>query len=411
MLIIPIRTEASIRRTPYVNQLLIGANLLIFLLLYEGMPWKGAVAFRDQYLVFQSNDPHFLQFFTYQFLHADVWHLAGNMLFLWVFGNAVNGKMGDIPYLLFYLSGGVFAAWGWASITPEQFRLVGASGSIAAVTTAYLALFPRSRVTVLIWFFFIHLFDMPAMLLIGLKIIVWDNLIAPSIGGSGGGVAHTAHLAGYLFGFAAALGMLFIRALPRDQFDILALWKRWHQRRAFASAMADPAAAAHAQFGTAARVPPTDSEIQAREDRQLDEVSKLRSRIGEMVQTRDFVRAANEYEKLVAVDPHQCLSELQQLDVAREFYRTGRYPQAVAAFERFIAGYPRSREGNDVRLLLGIIYARDLRQYETADKYLTQSMEALHDDRRRAQCLEWLASVRTALGKAAPDPSAEGANE
>ncbi|MHC4696470.1 MAG: rhomboid family intramembrane serine protease [Planctomycetota bacterium] len=403
-MIIPIRTEATIRQTPYVNQLLIGANLFCFLMLDERMPGLGrsAATFRDQYLILQSNEPGFFQFFTYQFLHQDIPHLLGNMLFLWVFGNAVNGKMGQVPYLLFYLAGGVFAAWGWASVTTEAGRLLGASGSIAAVTTAYLALFPRSRVTVLVWFFIIHLFQWPAMVIIGLKIIVWDNLVAPQIGDTGQNVAYTAHLAGYLFGFAGALGMLFFRALPRDQFDILALWSRWNRRRQFASAMADPEAAARAQFGRAARVPTADSKQRAEEDQHLDQVSELRSRISEMLGRRDLAAGAAEYEKLVAIDPRQCLSELQQLDVAREFYRGGRFPQAAAAFDRFVESYPRSREFKDVLLLLGIVYARDLQQYETADKYLTQSLEGLHDEQRRVQCLDWLKNVRAALARPAP---------
>ena len=144
-------------------------------------------------------------------------HLLGNMLFLWVFGNSVNGKMGDIPYLLFYLAGGVFAAWGYAILQAKVFYLVGASGAIAAVTTAYLALFPRSRVTVMVWFFFfIHFFEVPAMILIGLKVIVWDNVVAPKLAGADS-VAYGAHIAGYFFGFLVSLNMLFLRALPRDQ--------------------------------------------------------------------------------------------------------------------------------------------------------------------------------------------------
>ena len=94
MIIVPIRTEASIRQAPYVNQLLIGANLFCFLMLDERMPGlgKSAAAFKSQYLVLKSSEPGFVQFFTYQFLHADIWHLIGNMLFLWVFGNAVTSS-------------------------------------------------------------------------------------------------------------------------------------------------------------------------------------------------------------------------------------------------------------------------------------------------------------------------------
>ncbi|GAG48796.1 unnamed protein product, partial [marine sediment metagenome] len=237
--------------------LLIGVNLLVYLLFDEKLFGQATAVFKQQYLVFESTDPAFHQFFTYQFLHADIWHLFGNMLFLWVFGNGVNGKMGDIPYLLFYLAGGVFAAWGHAVVDPEPFRLVGASGSIAAITTAYLALFPRARVTVLVWFFFIYFFEMSAMIIIGLKIIVWDNIVAPNLG-TQGAVAYQAHLAGYLFGFVAALLLLFFRALPRDQFDILALWKRWNQRRELTAAMSSPAAQARAQYGTVAQVPKRD---------------------------------------------------------------------------------------------------------------------------------------------------------
>lgn len=400
-MIIPIRTESRIRRTPYVNLLLIGVNMMFFLLLDEKLFGETVKSLKDQYLAFDSSAPAFYQFFTYQFVHADAWHLFGNLLFLWVFGNSVNGKMGDVPYLLFYLAGGAFAAWGWAVLNPGPSHLLGASGAIAAITTAYLALFPRSRVTVLVWFFLIYFFELSAMIIIGLKIIVWDNLLAPSLGPPDN-VANQAHLAGYLFGFLGALGMLFFRAIPRDQFDILALWRRWHLRREFASSVSTPDAAARARFGTAARIDAVSPERRAIEEQRLDDISGIRSRISEAVARRDMGTAAADHEKLIVIDPSQCLSEVQQLDVAREYYRTKRCAQAAAAFERFAVSYPHSREAANVQLLLGIIYARDLRQYEVADKHLTRCLEALHDGGRRAQCLRWLREVRGALGR--PDP-------
>lgn len=390
-MIIPIRTESAIRRTPITNYVLIGVELLAFLLLNERVSGPSGVQLRDHHLGFDSSDPSIYQFVTYQFLHADPKHLFGNMLFLWVFGNSVNAKMGNVPYLLFYLSGGVFAAWGYALVNPVHFELVGASGAIAAVTAAYVALFPRSHVTVLVWFFIIHFFEVPAMLLIGLKIIVWDNLIAPGMGGDTN-VAYYAHLAGYLFGFLAVLLLLLIRALPRDQFDILALWKQWNRRREMAAAMTHAAS-----LGTVGRAP-VDPHQRTLEERRLDDLSEIRGRIGEALERRDLSRAADLYERLMALDPRQCLSELYQFDVAREFYRTGRFSQAAAAFERLVECYPQSREMNDVRLLLGIIYARDLGQLELADKHLAQTMETLQDDARRLQCARWLREVRATLG-------------
>lgn len=387
-MIIPIRTETTFRRTPLTNYILITANVLLYGIL--GTPLGGITlaAVRNDYLVFDSVEPNLLQFFSYQFLHADQWHLLGNMLFLWVFGNSVNAKMGDIPYLLFYLAGGIFAAWGYALVNPQPFELVGASGAIAAITTAYLALYPRSHVTVLIWFFIIHFIEVPAMILIGLKIIVWDNIMAPGIGGAGN-VAHAAHLSGYLFGFCGAMFMLLIRALPRDQFDLLSLWKRWHRRRSFSEADT---------IGPVARPVPRDPALRAAEEKQVDEVSALRQQIQEAFDRRDISGAAEIYRKLLALDPQQCLSEMAQLEIARQLFQARQFPDAARAFHRFVDCYPLSRETENARLLLGILYARDLRDFPNAQAVLTAALETLRDEDRRALCLQWLEQVRAAGG-------------
>ncbi len=397
MLILPIRTESETRRTPYVNHVLIAANLFVFLAFYTLADSKQGRAFQEEVLAFHAEDPKLFQYFTYQFLHADPMHLLANMLFLWVFGNSVNGKMGDIAYALFYLAGGVFAAWGHAMITSGPSRLIGASGAIAAVTTAYLVLFPRSRVTVLVWFFvFIQFFEVPAMVLIGLKIIVWDNLVAPALGGQGE-VAHSAHLAGYLFGFIGALWMLLVRAVPRDQYDLLALWKRRQRRRELASAFAPITE-------LPPRLPPTsltDSSTRESPDPadQPGSTESVRSRISEELRKGRRAEAARLYEQLLQVDLRACLSESEQMEIAREYYAGNRFPQAAGAFERFLQHYSRSPEGLNIRLLLGIIYARDLGRSEIADGYLTEVLSALADERRRGQCLEWLRRVRTSLGR------------
>lgn len=406
-LVLPIRTQSCIHRTPRANYALLSVNVVAFLLLNDAVAGEAVMAWRDRYLAFHSDAPAFHEFFTYQFLHGDMWHILGNMLFLWVFGNSVNAKLGDWPYLLFYLAGGAFAAWGFAVVTSGPSHLVGASGAIAAVTTAYLALFPRSRVTVLAWvFLFIHFFELPAIVIIVLKIIVWDNLIAPSLG-SQGAVAHSAHLAGYLFGFVGALGMLLVRAIPRDQFDILALWKRWHQRRQFTRAVSDPAAAVQAQYGAVGRVAPADPVKQAEEDGRLDEIADLRSRIADALEQDSQGEAVELYEKLTAIDALQCLSERHQLQIARGFYGSGALEEAAGAFERFVECYSSSTEAGDVRLLLGIIYARDLRNYEQADEHLTKSIKTVRDPSRREQCLTWLKDVRAALDRPFPEGETE----
>lgn len=405
-LVLPIRTASVSRTPPLANYALIAVNAIVFLLTLLFQPSSrgdNTIASIKELLYFHSFAPQLHQFVTYQFLHADAWHLFGNMLFLWVFGNSVNGKMGHLPYLLFYLSCGIFAAWGYAVTNPQNFQLVGASGAVAGITTAYLALFPRCRVTTLLWLFlFIHFFELPAMLIIGLKIIVWDNILAPQFS-PGGSTAHGAHLAGYFFGFAASLMMLAVRALPRDQFDILALWKRWNQRRELSAALAVPGASAVARYGSVARVKPLTPQQQAEQEKQLDEMTALRGQISERIDTGDTPGAATLYEQLVLKDPRQCLPERQQLTIAREFYASGRFPQAALAFDRFAESYQRSPELANVKLLLGIVYARDLAQYEPADKHLSEVLDTLRDEGRRTQCLDWLQRVRTALGRPGPE--------
>lgn len=396
--VVPIRTESVVRRTPVVNYALIVANVLFFFLFHRALAAESLRVFKERFLTLHTGSPEIYQFFTYQFLHADTWHLIGNLLFLWVFGNSVNSKMGNFVYACFYLAGGVFAAWGFAVFAEGPSSLVGASGAIASVTTAYLVLFPKSRVTVLVWLFiFIQFFQVPAMFIIVLKVIVWDNIIGPALSG-GGSVAYGAHLAGYVFGFAGALGMLLIRALPRDQFDILAVWKRWNQRRQFSAAVQDPGTAARTQFGSVANVTQVDPAERAIEERKMDEITDLRTQIVTRLDRGESAGAMSMYEELLALDSGQCLSESKQLDMARTYYSSARSVEAAAAFECYIDRYPRAPEAGNIRLLLGIIYARDLRQYEAADKHLTESMESLRDASRRDQCAEWLEHVRTALG-------------
>ncbi|MHC4066506.1 MAG: rhomboid family intramembrane serine protease, partial [Planctomycetota bacterium] len=292
-MIIPIRTETPLRRTPTANYALIALNAVCFLI-FDLSPQSRMQEVKLQYLTLHTDFPSLYQFLTYQFMHGDWMHLLGNMLFLWVFGNAVNGKLGHAAYVLFYLAGGVFAAYGFALSGSAD--LLGASGAIAGVTTAYLVLFPRSHVTVLYILFFIGTFELPAMILIGIKIILWDNMIAPSIAGSGD-IATEAHLAGYLFGFVAAMAMLVIRVLPRDQFDMLALLQRWRRRRAYRQMMADPQARAQAQFGRVARPATASPQQRVQEEARLDRIGELRTQISESLAGGDVASAANLYEQ------------------------------------------------------------------------------------------------------------------
>ena len=224
-MLIPIGTDIRLRKRPLGNWLLVGLNVFIFLLANTFHS-----AFVEHLLPpLRADVPCLYEYLSYQFRHGDVWHLLGNMLFLWVFGNAVCDRMGSLNYVVFYLAGGVFAGYIFALTNANS--LVGASGAIAAVTTAFLVLFPRVRITILLWLLIITTIQLPSMFFIVFKIILWDNVIAPSFDhGVIANVAYSAHLGGYAFGFLVALAMLAFRGLPRTQFDLLAVWSRWRRR-------------------------------------------------------------------------------------------------------------------------------------------------------------------------------------
>jgi membrane associated rhomboid family serine protease len=149
--------------------------------------------------------------FEAMFLHGGWLHIGGNMLFLWIFGNNIEDRLGGVRFILFYLVGGVAAAalqtlFSATSTIPN----VGASGAIAAVLGAYIVLYPRARVMTAVFFFFITVIELPAMAVLG----IWFVLqLFDGVGGLGsdvnGGVAYFAHVGGFVFGSAVAY--LFLR--------------------------------------------------------------------------------------------------------------------------------------------------------------------------------------------------------
>ncbi len=146
------------------------------------------------------------------FLHAGWLHIIGNMLFLWVFGDNVEDRLGHVGFLLFYLVGGVIASLVQAWVdTSSLVPVVGASGAVAAVLGAYLIYFPGATVTALIPIPIPIPFPVPAVIMIGLWFV--QNLLAgvaslSSVEGPDAGIAFFAHVGGFVFG-AVAVALLF----------------------------------------------------------------------------------------------------------------------------------------------------------------------------------------------------------
>jgi len=224
--VIPIKDYAGPRRRlPWVTWGLIAVNVVVFL--YQISLGADAQAFIFAYSVvpvalthgipqtslpgvpahipFHTPSPVYLTLITAMFLHAGWLHIGGNMLFLYIFGDNVEDRMGHIPYLLFYLFCGVVAGITQVAVDPgSSIPSLGASGAIAGVLAAYLVLFPLARVRTIIFIvFFFTIVTLPAFVLIGIWFLLQflDGVAALSNVQQGmGGVAYFAHVGGFVTG-------------------------------------------------------------------------------------------------------------------------------------------------------------------------------------------------------------------
>jgi membrane associated rhomboid family serine protease len=195
---LPIGDDLERRKTPVVNYTLIALNLLVFLLFCFPHP-------RPSVLMHYAVFPEHVQWptlFTAMFLHANLMHVLGNMLFLWIFGDNVEDRLGRVGYALFYIVSGL-AAWSLHIVTTEdpEVPALGASGAISGAIGAFLVLYPRARIKMFIWiWFWADVIFVPAILWIGLWFL--EQVYFSSMGMSG--VAYTAHLGGFAAGAGIA---------------------------------------------------------------------------------------------------------------------------------------------------------------------------------------------------------------
>lgn len=213
---IPLRDNIPSYRTPVVTAGLIAANILVYVSQLM-LPPQEAVQFIHLYglipLEISGGDllvPHpvplYATVFTSMFVHGGLFHLGGNMLYLWIFGDNVEDRIGRLKFLVFYLLSGLAAAAAQIWTDPaSKIPMVGASGAISGVLGAYLFLFPHARVLTLIPLgFFYRLIEVPALIVLGFWILVQVLNGVGTLGVQVGGVAWFAHIGG----FVAGLGMV-----------------------------------------------------------------------------------------------------------------------------------------------------------------------------------------------------------
>lgn len=306
---------------------------------------------------------------SYAFLHGGLLHLVGNMLFLWVFGRAVEDRMGRVGFTAFYLGGGAFAGLmhAWLEAGPA----VGASGAIAAVTGAFLVLFPRTKIKVLWFFILISLVMAPAWFFIGLQ-IAW-NLLAQATG-TQGNVAVIAHLAGYAYGFTIAFVLLSVGALKREPYDLFTI-SRQAKRRAEFRAL-NSLAPARGPAAAAARTAPRP--IAER----TEAIAKARAAVSAELSVGRPEGAIGPYRALLerfgSVEGAATLSRNAQYQLAAALYSAGERAMALRAFGDFLEAYPRDPEMPQIRILIGRLLAGEGRLDE-ARRELARAITEIKD--------------------------------
>ncbi|NQT25219.1 rhomboid family intramembrane serine protease [candidate division KSB1 bacterium] len=190
----------------FVYQFLLGPDVEPFLYKFGAIPWEIS-HFQDLpglEFTHQSPMPNFLTLFTAMFLHGGILHLAGNMLYLWIFGDNVEALTGHLRFPVFYLTCGLVAAMTHVVLDPgSHIPMIGASGAVSGILGAYFIRFPKAKVHMLVFFPFVifRTFQIPAVVVLGIWFILQVLNGLGSLGYPGaGGVAWFAHIGGFIAG-------------------------------------------------------------------------------------------------------------------------------------------------------------------------------------------------------------------
>lgn len=343
-MLIPLGTDRPNRRKPVVTHALIALNLGVFILmalLQNSSPETAERVLDWGHVSRHGFTVHGL--ITSAFFHAGFMHIFGNMIFLIVFGPSVEDRFGPWWYLLFYLGGA--AASGAAHIAVDPHPAIGASGAVAAVSGAYLMLFPRTRIKCFVIFFIIGIFMIPSWWLIGLYIVLdlIEHVFTPE-----NGIANMAHLGGYAFGFGIALILLVTGILRSEPYDLFSTFKQRQRRKAFVSAHK-----MHEQHLNKVMRDETPR------DPRSEHLARSRAEIGTLLSEGQADQAADAYLRMVEEFGHDenaplTLHRDAQYQIANELYKRGDQVQAVDAFSRLLASYP----GDPERHVIAVLVAR-----------------------------------------------------
>lgn len=377
-MLIPLSTDRPSRRPAVITPVLIAINIIAFLVVsalerFNPEQFGGLTIG----LALSRENFHPWSVLTSVFTHGGVLHIAFNMVFLWVFGPPVEDRLGRVWFLIFYLLGG--AAAGGMHIMLEKSPVIGASGAIAAVSGAFLIMFPLTQIRCL-WLFGGSQSWVSAWWFIGFAIIM--DFVLKNFSGHTG-IAHLAHIGGYLFGAAISFAALALNILPRENYDVFAMVRQAHRRRVIQQAVTERQRDMSQRLDPAAASPEEQAVTQARA-----EVTRLAG-------IKDWVGATRAYAAMLASFPHLPISHttmgrVVQLELANRLLAAENHTAAAAAYERFATQNKNDPETPRVLVMLALVSIRHLRDAPRARSALDLIGERLtnEDERSLAAILE-----------------------
>jgi membrane associated rhomboid family serine protease len=353
--IIPLSIVRFQNRRPVITWTLLALNILIHIFMVALTKQNPQLKLQIlDWAMYNPQAPKPLALITYAFFHADFWHLLGNMLILWVFGPSVEDVLRKWGFTLLYLVGGIVAAFLHSIF--EDAPVIGASGAIAAVTGAFLVMFPKTYVKVLWFFILIGFYTLPAWIFIALAIA--KDFLLTGIGNSN--VATIAHIGGYILGFALSFALLATKIVPSEQSSLVFMFKQSQRRNAMRKAFED---------GTKERTNPT-IRLTDLQQAQLTKLTALRAQIGLHISKTDTSRALASYDELLALtrsisSPEALglakpllLSRRLQMDLANALFASARHAEAANAYTLFAENYPDDPHAPRAWLLVALVHMR-----------------------------------------------------
>ncbi|MEM9556627.1 MAG: rhomboid family intramembrane serine protease [Acidobacteriota bacterium] len=391
---LPIGDSPNVARTPWLTWMLIAANVVIHIALWPLafqpadpldpalQQYRQALAQERGVVVQEVSRADLVRFehgikpsrwstvdaFTSMFLHGSLVHLFGNMLFLWIFGDNVEHRLGPWGFLAAYLATGFLGAAGdavlrWGSSIPS----IGASGAISGVLGLYFAWFPHNRVRVVVFLFILlDVLELPARFVLGAYLVL-NNLLPLLVTGGAGGVSYGAHIGGFVAGWALARGL----GVPRGA--------RWRERGVRASAASSTKPSGRAADGRSMSSPQADplaeSFDQARRAGRLADAFRL------LVDSpRSAVRRALALDDLVAL--------------GEDLERAGQPRAALVCHQRALADH--SRASGIARAHLGVarILLHAFQDPAAAYQHLADAAASNPDPAEEAEIRTLLAALR-----------------